>query len=61
MGDLDLDVLATAVRSELRAHATSRIVIDSLSELAFAAVKGSVSPPTCPSLVGLVRRQAVHC
>jgi circadian clock protein KaiC len=55
MGDLDLDVLATAVRSELREHATSRIVIDSLSELAFAAREGERFPAYMRSLVGLVR------
>jgi circadian clock protein KaiC len=55
MGDLDLDVLATAVRSELRAHPTSRIVIDSLSELAFAAREEQRFPAYMRSLVGLVR------
>ena len=55
MGDLDLDVLATAVRSELHQHATSRIVIDSLSELAFAAREEQRFPAYMRSLVGLVR------
>ena len=55
MGDLDLDVLATAVRSELRAHAPGRIVIDSLSELAFAAREQQRFPAYMRSLVGLVR------
>jgi circadian clock protein KaiC len=55
MGDLDLDVLATAVRSELRAHATSRIVIDSLSGLARAAREDERFPAYMRSLVGLVR------
>ena len=55
MGDLDLDVLATAVRSELRAHATSRIVIDSLSGLASAAREDERFPAYMRSLVGLVR------
>ena len=55
MGDLDLDVLATAVRSELREHATSRIVIDSLSELALAAREEQRFPAYMRSLVGLVR------
>ena len=55
MGDLDLDVLATAVRSELREHATSRIVIDSLSEMAFAAREEERFPAYMRSLVGLVR------
>ncbi len=55
MGDLDLDVLATAVRSELREHAISRIVIDSLSEMAFAAREEQRFPAYMRSLVGLVR------
>ena len=55
MGDLDLDVLATAVRSELSEHPTSRIVIDSLSELAFAARESERFPAYMRSLVGLVR------
>ncbi len=55
MGDLNLDVLATAVRSELREHATSRIVIDSLAELAFAAREEERFPAYMRSLVGLVR------
>ena len=55
MGDLDLDVLATAVRSELRELATSRIVIDSLAELAFAAREEERFPAYMRSLVGLVR------
>ena len=50
MGDLDLDVLATAVRSELSGHPTSRIVIDSLSELAFAAREGERFPAYMRSL-----------
>jgi circadian clock protein KaiC len=55
MGDLDLDVLATAVRSELSEHTVSRIVIDSLSELAFAAREAERFPAYMRSLVGLVR------
>jgi circadian clock protein KaiC len=55
MGDLDLDVLATAVRSELSEHPTSRIVIDSLSELAFAAREEERFPAYMRSLVGLIR------
>jgi circadian clock protein KaiC len=55
MGDLDLDVLATSVRSELSEHAVSRIVIDSLSELAFAAREAERFPAYMRSLVGLVR------
>ena len=55
MGDLDLDVLATAVRSALSEHPTSRIVIDSLSELAFAAREEQRFPAYMRSLVGLIR------
>jgi circadian clock protein KaiC len=55
MGDLDLDVLATAVRSVLSEHPTSRIVIDSLSELAFAAREEERFPAYMRSLVGLIR------
>ncbi len=55
MGDLDLDVLATAVRSELGGHTVSRIVIDSLAELAFAAREAERFPAYMRSLVGLVR------
>ncbi len=55
LGDLDLDVLATAVRSELREHAPARIVIDSLAELAFAAREEPRFPAYMRSLVGLVR------
>jgi circadian clock protein KaiC len=55
LGDLDLDVLATAVRSEVNAHPTSRIVIDSLSELAFAAREGERFPAYLRSLVGIIR------
>ena len=55
MGDLDLDVLATAVRSELSDHPTSRVVIDSLSELALAAREGERFPAYMRSLVGIVR------
>jgi len=55
LGGLDLDVVATAVRSELAEHPISRIVIDSLSELAFAAREENRFPAYMRSLVGLVR------
>jgi circadian clock protein KaiC len=55
MGDLDLDSLATSVRSELSKHPVSRIVIDSLSELALAAREGQRFPAYMRSLLGLVR------
>jgi circadian clock protein KaiC len=55
LGDLDLDVLATSVRSELATHAVDRVVIDSLSELALAARESERFPAYLRSLVGLVR------
>ena len=55
MGDLDLDVLATSVRSEIERHPVSRVVIDSLSELAFAAREENRFAAYMRSLVGLVR------
>jgi len=55
MGDLDLDVLATAVRTEMDRHQVSRVVIDSLSELAFAAREEDRFPAYMRSLIGLVR------
>jgi circadian clock protein KaiC len=55
MGDLDLDVLATSVRSEATRQPISRVVIDSLSELAFAAREQERFPAYMRSLVGLVR------
>lgn len=55
MGDLDLDVLATSVRSEINRRRVSRVVIDSLSELAFAAREGDRFAAYMRSLVGLVR------
>jgi circadian clock protein KaiC len=55
MGDLDLDVLATSVRSEIGRHPVSRVVIDSLSELAFAAREENRFAAFLRSLLGLVR------
>ena len=55
MGDLDLDVLATSVRSEIARHRVSRVVIDSLSELAFAAREEDRFPAYMRSLAGIVR------
>ncbi len=55
MGDLDLDALATSVRSEISQHSIRRVVIDSLSELAFAAREEERFPAYMRSLVGLVR------
>lgn len=55
MGDLDLDVLASAIRSELASHSVSRVVIDSLAELVFAARESERFPAFMRSLVGLIR------
>ena len=55
MGDLDLDVLASAIRSELATHKVSRVVIDSLAELVFAARESERFPAFMRSLVGLIR------
>ncbi len=55
MGDLDLDVLASAVRAHLAGHPVSRIVIDSLAELVFAAREWERFPAYMRSLVGLIR------
>ena len=55
IGDLDLDAVATSVRSTLSEHAISRIVFDSLSELAFAAREVERFPAYMRSLLGLVR------
>ena len=55
MGDLDLDVLASAIRSELATHSVSRVVIDSLAELVFAARESERFPAFLRSLVGLIR------
>ena len=55
MGDLDLDVLASAIRSELATHSVSRVVIDSLAELVFAARELERFPAFMRSLVGLIR------
>jgi circadian clock protein KaiC len=55
MGDLDLDVLASAIRSELATHSVSRVVMDSLAELVFAARESERFPAFMRSLVGLIR------
>jgi len=55
MGDLDLDVLASAIRSELARHSVSRVVLDSLAELIFAARESERFPAFMRSLVGLIR------
>jgi circadian clock protein KaiC len=55
LGELDLDALATTVRAEVATHAVGRIVIDSLSELAFSARESERFPAYMRSLVGLIR------
>jgi circadian clock protein KaiC len=55
MGDLDLDVLASAVRADLADHPVSRIVIDSLAELVLAAREWERFPAYMRSLIGLIR------
>lgn len=55
MGDLDLDVLASAVRAELDDHPVSRIAIDSLAELVMANRESERFPAYKRSLVGLIR------
>ncbi len=55
MGDLDLDALATTLRSELARRPVGRVVIDSLSELAAAGREEQRFPAYMRSLVGLVR------
>jgi circadian clock protein KaiC len=55
MGDLDLDVLASAIRSELAKHRISRVVLDSLAELVLAARESERFPAFMRSLVGLIR------
>lgn len=58
MGDLDLDVLATSVRTEIGKHQVSRVVIDSLSELAFAAREEDRFAAYMRSLIGLIRAES---
>jgi circadian clock protein KaiC len=55
MGALDLDFLANAVRSELAEHTVSRVVLDSLAELVYAARESERFPAFMRSLIGLIR------
>jgi circadian clock protein KaiC len=55
MGDLDMDVLADAVRTSLADRPVRRVVIDSLAELVLAAREWDRFPAYMSSLVGLVR------
>jgi circadian clock protein KaiC len=55
MGDLDLDVLANAVRAELAQHPVGRVIVDSMAELVLAAREWERFPAYMRSLVGLIR------
>ena len=59
MGDLDLDVLANAVRVNLDERPIGRIAIDSLAELVLADREWDRFPAYMRSLVGLVRAAGV--
>lgn len=55
LGELDLDILATAIRRELAHGPIHRVVIDSLAELVFAAREAERFPAYVRSLTGLIR------
>ncbi|GIE89850.1 ATPase domain-containing protein [Actinoplanes regularis] len=55
MGSLDLDVLASVMRHRLADRTTSRVVIDSLAEMAYAARESERFPAYLRSLVAVVR------
>ena len=59
MGDLDLDVLATAIRTNLAERPVRRIAIDSLAELVLADREWARFPAYMRSLVGLVQAAGV--
>jgi circadian clock protein KaiC len=59
MGDLDLDVLANAVRTNLAERPVRRVAIDSLAELVLADREWDRFPAYMRSLVGLVRAAGV--
>src|ERR1700761_537618 len=59
MGDLDLDVLANAMRVNLAERPIRRIAIDSLAELVLADREWERFPAYMRSLVGLVRAGGV--
>jgi circadian clock protein KaiC len=59
MGDLELDVLADAVRRNLAEHRVSRVAIDSLAELVLADREWYRFPAFMRSLVGLIRAAGV--
>jgi circadian clock protein KaiC len=55
MGSLDLDVLAAVVRDDLAGEQVTRVVIDSLAEMVFAARESDRFPAYMRSLSGLIR------
>jgi len=55
IGQLDLDMLTHAIRTSLDTGQVSRVVIDSLAELAFAAREQARFPAYARSLTALVR------
>ena len=55
MGSLDLDVLASSVRQQLAGRPVSRVVLDSLAEMVFAAREGERFPAYLRSLTGIIR------
>jgi circadian clock protein KaiC len=59
MGDLDLDVLANSVRTNLAERPIRRVAIDSLAELVLADREWDRFPAYMRSLVGLVRAAGV--
>ena len=55
LGDLDLDLLAAGIRADLATGPVSRVVIDSLAEMADAARETSRFPAFTRSLIGFIR------
>jgi circadian clock protein KaiC len=55
LGDLDLDMLASGIRDDLAGGGISRVVIDSLAEMADAARETSRFPAFTRSLIGFIR------
>jgi circadian clock protein KaiC len=55
MGNLDLDVLASAIRAELEAQPVGRVAVDSLAEMIFAVREAERFPAFLRSLIGLIR------
>jgi circadian clock protein KaiC len=55
LGELDLDMLAAGIRADLASGSVSRVVIDSLAEMADAARETARFPAFTRSLIGFVR------